>query len=495
MSVIDELRREGGVFQAYELAKEKLSKKPNQELLKKDMARILTELLQKNCFVAQSDEFLGYLKEFQELSIPKRDSVIHENIIWQVGKFIKELVRDEASSEIFDTLYDMLTEMSVPNGSDLLTFITRSVMESAEFNESYLKVLLSLRVRHLNEDNFVAINEGGEKKASPGETVLLLMAKALTKQAKPAEADLNILLEELDFVEEHYKNIPYTLYYKAKVHLSSGDLEKAEEAIFAYLKKRSKEYLAWELLADITRDKERVIQALCKTVINRSHSGQLLRSKIKLFHLFVAEKEYAVAKSLYVDINRMRRELNKGTTTEWDLLVTESWFKKARRDVSFENYCYKRSKPLVAEVFADWKAQNGIIYGINKAKDLAEFIVSDEVYGTFKWFDNKDAWVGDFVSLKLQRVANYEGVRYKVLSIEKTEKRPKRTIYKVVEDEIRFENDMYFVGAVSINDKFIDSKGYKVGDKVRIKAVKGPQYKSSDQVRWKILFIEKKEAN
>ena len=47
MSVIDELRREGDLSQAYDVAKERLSIKSNKDLIKRDLARVLTDLLQK----------------------------------------------------------------------------------------------------------------------------------------------------------------------------------------------------------------------------------------------------------------------------------------------------------------------------------------------------------------------------------------------------------------------------------------------------------------
>ena len=156
------------------------------------------------------------------------------------------------------------------------------------------------------------------------------------------------------------------------------------------------------------------------------------------------------------------------------------------------NYCYNRSKQIVAYVFKDWKAQNGIIYGLNLAKDLAEFVVADDVHGAFKYFGDKNLRVGDFVSLKLQRVANHEGVKYKALYVEKSEKRPKRTVYKVVEDEIREENERYYIGSVPINYSYAESKGFKLGDVVRVKAVKLPSSRVKEETKWKVLSLYNK---
>ena len=95
------------------------------------------------------------------------------------------------------------------------------------------------------------------------------------------------------------------------------------------------------------------------------------------------------------------------------------------------------------------------------------------------------------MSLKLQRVANHEGVKYKVLLVEKSEKRPKRNIYKVVEDEISKNNEQYFVGSVPINYSFAQSKGYKLGDLVRVKAVKLPSSRVKEVNKWKVLSFYK----
>ena len=169
MSVIDELRKEGSLSQAYDLAKERLKSNSNIDLIKRDLARVLTDLLQKHCYSVQADHFFNYLDEFYALQIPKVDSVIHENIMWQVGKFIKELTRTEASSDVFDRLYAKISHVELPPGTSLFTFITSSVLDTQELNDTYIDVLLKFRVRHLPTKHFLAINEDGEKKPSLGE--------------------------------------------------------------------------------------------------------------------------------------------------------------------------------------------------------------------------------------------------------------------------------------------------------------------------------------
>lgn len=494
MSVIDDLRREGDVFQAYELAKERLSKKPNQELVKKDLARVITDLLQKNCFLAQEEQFFTYLDEFYALEVPLRDSVIHENIMWQVGKFIKELTRSEAPAEVFDRLYAKIAHVELPAGTSLFTFITSSALESKEFNESYLQILIHQRLRHLPANHFVAINEDGEKKASLGEQILLTIARGLTAQEKPKKSDIKILLEELQFVEENYPNIPFTAYYRAKAYDAVGDKKNAESSVLDYIRKRSKEYLAWELLADITPNKTRKMRALSKAIICHTRPGQLLRPQMKLYHMFLDEQQYDIAKALYQLITNTKKELGKNITDDWKAHQKFDWFKKVKKEVNVEAYSYKFSKSLVSEVFKDWKAQTGIIYGLNLAKDLAEFVVSDDVHGAYKFFGDKNVKVGDFVSLKLQRVANHEGVKHKALAVEKTEKRPKRTVYKVVEDEIREDLGAHYVASVPINYDFAQKQGYKLGDVVRVKAVKLPSSRIKESAKWKVLSLYKKEA-
>ena len=494
MSVIDELRREGDIFQAYELAKERLKAKPDQDLVKRDFGKVLTDLLQNNCLLAKSDQFFDYLSEFYAVKVPLSDSVIHENIMWQVGKFIKELTRAEAPSAVFDKLHQIIAHVELPSGTSLFTFIMSSVLEAKEFNNTHVPVLLNLRVRNLPANHFEAINDEGEKKPSLGELVLLTVAKELTNQKNPSKADIKILLEELDFVGEHYKNIPYINYYKAKAYNSVGDKENAVASVLAYLKRRSKEYLAWELLSDISDDHERKTQALCKTVTCHTRPGQLVRSQTKLFYILLKDKEFDVAKSLYKAIIEARRELGKHVTDEWKGYSSESWYKAAKPYVDFENYCYNRSKEVVAYVFSDWKAQTGVIYGLNVAKDLAEFVVADDVHGAYKFFGDKSLRVGDFVSLKLQRVANHEGVKHRALYVEKSTKRPKRTIYKVVEDEIRAEGEKYFVGSVPINYSYAEGKGFREGDIVRVKAVKLPSSRFKEEVKWKVLSLNEKGA-
>lgn len=495
MSVIDSLRREGDVLHAYEMAKIRLAKKPDQELVKKDLARVLTDLLQKHCLLDNKEQFFAYLDEFYELDIPARDSVIHENIMWQVGKFIKELTRSEAPSEVFDNLFAKIAHVQLPPKTSLFTFITSSALESKEYNTSYLNLLIHQRLRHLPPNHFEAINEDGEKKPSLGEQILLTIAKVLTAKDSPNKSDIKILLEELDFVEVHYPNIPYTAYYRAKAHDASGNKQDAELAILEYIRKRSKEYLGWELLADIVNDPIRKMRALSKAIICHTRAGQLLRPQMKLYHMFLNEQQYDIAKALYYTINDTKRELGKGITDEWKSHQKLEWFKKNKKSVNVQTYCYRFSKPLVREVFKDWTSQTGIIYGINSDKDLAEFIVSDDVHGAFKLFGDKRIKVGGFVDLKLQRVANHQGVKYKALNVDNTEKRPKRSIYKVVEDQIRKEDNLHLVASVPINMEFAQKRGHELGDTVRVTAVKLPSSRMNESAKWKVLSISKKASS
>tara|TARA_B100001093_G_scaffold338106_1_gene322864 strand:- start:1301 stop:2788 length:1488 start_codon:yes stop_codon:yes gene_type:complete len=489
MSVIEELRRGGELLQAYDLAKQRLIKNSSHNLTTKDFCRVLTDLLQKNCLLTKADNFFYYLDEFYCLNVSSKDSVIHENIMWQVGKFIKELNRSKASSEIYDKLFKNISNIKIPPYTSLFTFISSSILESKDLNKSFVRVLINIGVRHLPSNHFLALDQNGEKKASLGETMLLTIAKHITNQENPRNEDILTLLDELNFVGENYKNIPYINYYKAKAYHSIGNIRDAEQCILEYLRKRSKEYLAWELLADISNDEERKIQSLSKAIICHAQPDQLIRSQTKLFYLFVRVKEFGAAKILYKVINKSKKDFGKKNTKEWKAIVNESWFDNVKRDINLWNFCHNRSNPVVAFVFNDWMSQNGIIYGLNVSKNLAMFIISESIHGAFKYFGDKNIKVGDFISLKLQRVANHEGVRFKALHYQKTRKRPKRTIYKVLEDKIKVRKNEHFVGLVPINYDFAKSKGFMIGQSVRIKAVKLPSSKFNQPDKWKVIQI------
>ena len=59
-------------------------------------------------------------------------------------------------------------------------------------------------------------------------------------------------------------------------------------------------------------------------------------------------------------------------------------------------------------------------------------------------------------------------------------------------DEISKNNERYFVGTVPINFSFAESKGYKLGDIVRVKAVKLPSSRVKEENKWKVLSLYNK---
>ena len=67
-----------------------------------------------------------------------------------------------------------------------------------------------------------------------------------------------------------------------------------------------------------------------------------------------------------------------------------TWFKSVKKEVDYLSYCYNRSNDIVAYVFEDWKSYHGIIYGLNLVKDLAEFVVTDDMHGALNILEIKD---------------------------------------------------------------------------------------------------------
>ena len=148
----------------------------------------------------------------------------------------------------------------------------------------------------------------------------------------------------------------------------------------------------------------------------------------------------------------------------------------------------KKSLPLLSNIFEEWRENIGIVYGVNKDKDLIQYVVSDKIHGVYKAFNLKTFKVGEFLSLKIQKVVSLKKIKYNVLHVVKSNKRPKRSIYRVTIDNLVFKNKKYYLGKVEIDHKVVRKNKFLINDKIKYRAIKLPKSNNTSP-KWKVIDL------
>jgi hypothetical protein len=89
--------------------------------------------------------------------------------------------------------------------------------------------------------------------------------------------------------------------------------------------------------------------------------------------------------------------------------------------------------------------QLGIVDHVNPAKQLIHFLVSKTVEGVIPFKDLPDRFdEGDVVALKLSKYTSRQGVRHRVVTIQKSSESAPSSLMRNFEEEVRVDNGMGF---------------------------------------------------
>ena len=449
-------------------------------IFKKDYFKSLTSLLRYNNEISNIIFFKKYLNEIVKLKEYFSDSVLEQEVIWQIGKLLNKIIKsDEHDPNDLSEIMDMLLKFEIPKHSILFKFIFLNVYDLNIFDHKHLEILLNLKISKLPEELFKAIDDKGEKKPSVAEIILKNISGKIFELKKIKL--LKLFIEDLIYVEDKYKNIPFTNYLISKSYFLINQNQKAEKILLKYLQKRSKDFLGWELYSLIVNDEIKKIQALCKSYISNIDESELVNIKIELIKLLIKNKYLSEAKSLSLKLPLSFRNKNVEII---DILKNDN----IKLNKNIHGFCYEKSLPLLSNIFEEWRENIGIVYGVNRDKDLIQYVVSDKIHGVYKAFNLKKFKVGEFLSLKIQKVVGFKKIKYNVLHVVKSNKRPKRSIYKVSIDNLVFKNKKYYLGKVEIDHKVVRKNKFQINDKIKIKAIKLPKSNNSSS-KWKVIDL------
>lgn len=499
---VTRLRKSGQIDDAYELGKTARTQFPSDGWIMGAFGWCVIELIKRHADSAPSEYFSRYLGELADLPIQPSDEVLHAqrerwlsladeagrdaerarqtgrggrheeavamfSQLFREGK-LRDADRKSFGWELCQATQDVIKAGNGPvlegapigkarrhiadyfklglSGPDLLhSRIAQQALTLAK--AGHIKIVPLARMWDLHsfrrEDHERFRTDGAKTLPALSESLVNLVAKEAA--ASGTDADVEFVLPHVERISEKFPDNQWLKMNRVKLLRRLGRDDDARSLAVEFVRAKSREFWAWDLLGDLMEDE--VTRLSCYAKALTCSSDDAFTSKVRLkFAEGIAGQHPGEART---EINRVieaSRAAGNRVPVKAEELTHSGWFIRAEpRQIPFSFY-ESWSEPADEYLLAQLPKRLAVIDHVNHERKLFHFIVDKGVDGVapFKTFGNAPK-EGQVVLVRVDTVKGPDGAKTNLLSIEQSDEPIPGHLGKNFNAEVRVSNGMGFL--------------------------------------------------
>ena len=490
-SEVKNLRKEGKLSDALEIAVKDLENNPEDIWNQRSIAWVYYDLLkiaqQQNNF----NDFVSIIKNIKQLELPATETMIFDSCAWSIGKLL--FTKNEIIPPVLDNLFDIIKEFEFSKPKDSYSFLLKAFKKHATNWDDFVRFVEWWGLENFQQNdyqNFVL--ENGNKIPSLVESIYIAISRKLLQENNKAK--IKEYIPKIAHISAKYSNMQYPPYYYAKMLLELGDKSQFMKAFLPFAKKKSRDFWVWNLMSEnFDKESKEYFSCLCKSATCGAPDKFTGDVREKLANVFIAKKQYAEAKSELQKI--MNSRLKEGWSLRDKHLRWQNYIWWKTTNATKNNFNIYNTNLAVAEnlLFSDIPEDIIVIERVNKEKSVVNFVASEQKYGFFNYSRLKaQPKVGDIYAVRFEERKDKTSNFFRVKTIIKTDKIPSKEVLKNVDGNLRIDkgNSFGFVKGVFVSPHIISKYNLQNGSIIKSIALK--TYNSKRKVwGWSIINIIK----
>jgi len=488
------LRKEGKVSEAYDMAKSLIKDDPKDMWNVRALAWVLVDKFKQA--LSENKPVNSVYDELQYLSIPKDDSILNEQIGWVLCKYLFHLPPDQNSSHKINQILRYYAHLHNERPSKLHSAILNAVVALSEhYSDKILEFIKWWGLENFREEDFLGdTNEDGDKFPSLYVKTMRVVGKVGKTRVGLSPEMLEWLLSLLEDAIQRSPEEEWLPYYHGQILITTGNILKAQEELLPVIRKRMRDFWAWDLMADLCVEPEDKRACLCKAVTCETQDRTFLVNVYqKLADVFwvqgqSSEAAYSLAQALQI-------RKSKGWKLTAEVLRKEKEYGVDSAENLLDNKIYRKyACGADALLIKDLPEVIGVISRINSVEKITNIIFgSDKKQFALAYHDSfplaGQLEVGQTVVMRTCYDEKHE--RHRVLSFDSTTKEPNDSFYHIVKGKLRHDpqNPFAFVGEdIFVPPYLVKNHKLENGMMVSGAAIREWNDKKSDYV-WKLLCL------
>lgn len=498
---IKELRQEGKLDEALNMAKQNLDSDPNNIWNKRAIVWVYHDYLKKN---AQPESFEGFkenLIKIKDLQLPEDEKMVFDNCAWQIGSLVFALQKTEhVDYGKINELFEIIRDFHFTKPSEAYSFIYKAFHKGYQNWSNYLTFAEWWNFDNLRSEDYLIEEFKGKKMMSIAEQAYIAYSKKLLEgealdpfgqQRVVDKEKIQSFLPKLDSLIDKYPVYQYPPYFKAKLLLVSGSDENVLSAFLPFAKQKRNDFWVWELMAEIfPEDMDIQFACHCKSLSLKTPEDFL----VKLRQTF---SKMLIEKSMY---NEAKTEIQKVIATrkkhEWKLpyqivnWTEQEWYKSATAKKDNQDLYSKHIKQAEEILFQDIPEEIIAVEFVNENKSMLNFAKNKRKFGFFNYSGNlTKPQIGDLLKVRF----NGEGQDgfYKILTAKKADSNETTDAVKDFEGTIKVVSpqNFGFIEDIFIEPRIIERSKLNNGQQVKGRAILSFN-KKKNEWGWKAIKVE-----
>jgi len=494
---IKELRQAGNLEEALAMAKTELEAQPANIWGKRNVSWVYYDYLKKNVSVEKLDNFIIYLSEIQNLTLPEEEKMLYDNLCWSIGTLLFKINKEENIPFVkLVRLLEISQTFSFTKPSENYSFLFKAFHKSFKDSDVYERFADWWDFDNFREDDYQ------KEKLSNGKEIMSIVEQAYIAYAKHLLPKLNTnreivfdkekakaFIEKLSFLEVNYPDYQYPAYFIAKLLLASGETEHMLEHLLPFAKKKRNDFWVWEVLAEaFNDDPDKVFACYCKALSCKSPEEMLVNIRQKMAALLINKQNFNEAKTEIALLVKARSQKGYRIPNEVIQWQSQDWYINAttqNSNIGFYRIYIPKAESLL---FRDVPEENVIVEFVNADRKILNFIESERKFGFLKYERFfKNVKVADVLKVRFQSGSN-EGMHQVYTAVKINDNEFKAQFLKEVEGTVKIiEGKPFgFLGDIFIHPSIVTKLKLTNGMTFKGNAMKSYNNEKK-QWSWKII--------
>ncbi len=436
---IKELRKAGKTDEAYLMAKaeldeligafsfaEGLSEEDKKAVVNSDnkvlwarrnISWVLFDYLKANAQLNKIDNFIRYLSEVTSLDLPENETMLFDQLAWQVGKVVFAIMKSSDNAGALPKFvlfpqagYDILQiakTFSYSKPSEAYSFLFKAFHKLLKEWDKYFELADWWGFENFRKEDF------DKEKIPNGKDVMSIAEQAFIAYAKhllPKNNDkfvdiekIKAFIPKLDKVIDDHPEFQYPPYFKAKLLLALGDKENMLSALLPFARKKLNDFWVWEVLSEALNDEDQILSCYCKALLCRTPEEFLVGIRQRMAALLIRKGFFKEAKKeieLLV-IARTEKEFKiPVVVANW---MKQDWFINGPSKDNNIDFYKQHQVAAEALLFSDFPEYEIVVDFVNSDKKILNFVSVDNQSGFFK-YDRfiTDVNIGDVLNVRFK---------------------------------------------------------------------------------------------
>lgn len=337
LTEIQQLRREDRLKEAYQKAQEYLTlEEPDCEVLRLYVL-IGTDMAQRYIVANEFDACLSIIADFGRLVIPNEEIGVYKNIANIVRSFVLK-IQEKSTPDflLLNQLFDAVKPISLHHAGVSFSILLKSMLKLKKWSRLG-EFAHWCGIENLSAEDYQPfITNQGKKVMSLAEQLSIAVAKYLLELCN--EELTKAYIQQLSELYQSHTDYTYPPYFLAKLYISINQQDQAHEVLLPFVRKKSRDFWVWQLMAEIQHDKDKKVMYYAKALDCGSRKEDMLVSLYEeAADYFVQAGYYSMAKWMIEHALQIRQRNNWHISLELQYITRQAWFinTTAMRDAKF----------------------------------------------------------------------------------------------------------------------------------------------------------------